>query len=110
LIRADHNDGRQTEASVPLPFPTDLEDLAHGLLATLAGVSRVRIWEDGLIFTDEPTVDVTVGVVPPQAIAHDVADIATALLLMDDPMEAPGEPPAWLKPYTSRGPRPASGS
>jgi hypothetical protein len=118
IVRVDHKDGRQTETTVPAIGRDDAEyeDLARGLLAGLPGVSRVRVWADGLSFFDEPTADVSAAdagaVVAP---SDDVLDIATALTLTQGNDQE--GPPAWLRrgctpvrPGTLPGRRPASGS
>jgi hypothetical protein len=97
-VRVDHKDGRQTETTVPAigHDDTEYEDLARGLLAGLPGVSRVRVWADGLSFFDEPTADVSAtdagAVVAP---SDDVLDIATALMLTQGNDQ--DGPPAWLR-------------
>lgn len=115
LIRVDGVDGKQTETFVPRPDCPDLEDLARGLIAMLPGVARVRLWEDGLGFVGPPTVDVSVGLTPPEDLAHDVADAATALLLtaagladaVTDQEPSPWQqPPEWLRPYVAGPGRP----
>jgi hypothetical protein len=112
IVRVDHTNGRQTEASLPTVGHDDAEyeDLARGLLASLPNVTRVRVWSDGLSFTDHPTVDVTASDAgTPPAVTDDVLDVATALLLIGH--DDDDQPPPWLsRPYTGPGRPPARGT
>jgi len=101
IVRVDYTDNRQAETSLPATGHSDAEyeDLARGLLVSLPGVSRVRVWVDGLSFLDVPTVDVRqTDAIPTQRPSDDILDVATALLLAEDDHDDQ-TPPSWLRRY-----------
>lgn len=125
LVRLTHAYGNDTETIVTTSHHPDLtaEDLARALLAGLDGVARVRVWEEGASFLDEPSADVTEAIGGPATLTPELLDVATMVkLAMPRQVEVPTEPipvrdgpPPWLasrglqRPYEGPGRPPASG-
>jgi len=110
-VRLDHKTGALVETSIPAPDDLSAEDLAHGLLAMLPGIARVRIWRDGLSFLDVPTADVSQEhAIPTPKPSDSILDIATAVLLIQQGPHDEEQPPSWLRPYSGPGRPPATGT
>ncbi len=111
ILRLDHRTGALVETSIPAPDDVSAEDIAHGVLALLPGVTRVRIWQDGLSFLDVPSADVSQAHVRPTPKPSDaVLDIATAVLLIEHDSQDEMQAPSWLRPYSGPGRPPATGT
>ncbi len=106
IVRLEHRTG-QVEATIPTPDELTPQEIAEGLLTVLPGVTRVRLWADGLSFLDVPTADVPRGDAVPAPRSEKIIDVATTVLLTQID---PKNPPEWLRPYSGPGARLASGS